>query len=152
MPTRKRLCCSLIVILLVTSLIGASTPVTASTGAALNTARPAQAEQTKTGRSKHEQPNREQTDAEKTKAEAAEQKGPAQLKGLKYRLLGPAWGGRVDRACGVAGDPGVYYAAGAGSGVWKSTDSGLTWKPIFDDQPISSVGSIAVAPSDPNVI
>src|SRR5262249_58914024 len=54
--------------------------------------------------------------------------------------------------CGVTGDPDVYYAAGAGSGVWKSTDSGLTWKPIFDDQPISSIGSIAVAPSDPNVI
>lgn len=85
-------------------------------------------------------------------AEQAEQKGPQQLKGLKFRLLGPAWGGRVDRATGVPGDPNVYYAAGAASGVWKSTDAGLTWKPVFDDQPISSCGSIAIAPSDPNVV
>jgi len=78
--------------------------------------------------------------------------GPAELKGLKYRLLGPAWGGRVSRVAGIPDDPKTYYAAGAASGVWKSTDAGITWKPIFDDQPISSIGSIAVAPSDPNVI
>jgi photosystem II stability/assembly factor-like uncharacterized protein len=79
-------------------------------------------------------------------------KPPEELKGLKFRLLGPAWGGRASRAAGVPGDPSIYYAASASGGVWKSTDAGLTWKPIFDKQPISSIGSIAVSPSDPNVI
>ncbi len=78
-------------------------------------------------------------------------KGPAEFKNLKYRLLGPAWGGRVSRVTGVAGEP-VFYAATASGGVWKSTDNGISWRSIWDDQPISSIGSIAVAPSDPNVI
>ncbi|HEV3145607.1 MAG TPA: hypothetical protein VGZ47_17060, partial [Gemmataceae bacterium] len=77
---------------------------------------------------------------------------PPELKGLKYRMIGPAIGGRVSRSSGVPGDPNTYYAATAAGGVWKSTDGGFTWKPIFDDQPIASMGSIAVAPSDPNVI
>ena len=76
----------------------------------------------------------------------------SELKTLKYRLLGPAWGGRVARVTGVPGDPHVYYAATASGGVWKSIDGGLNWNPIFDDQPVSSIGSIVVAPSDPNVI
>ncbi len=70
----------------------------------------------------------------------------------KYRLVGPFAGGRVSRACGVPDDPLTYYAATASGGVWKSADGGLTWKPIFDDQPTSSTGSIAVAPSDANVV
>jgi len=76
----------------------------------------------------------------------------AGLEGLKYRSIGPAWGGRVDRAAGVPGDPLTYYAATASGGVWKSSDGGFTWKPIFDDQPISSASSIAVAASDPNIL
>src|SRR4051794_30390276 len=70
----------------------------------------------------------------------------------KYRLVGPFAGGRVSRACGVPGDPLTYFAATASGGVWKSADGGLTWKPVFDDQPTSSIGSIVVAPSDPNVV
>ena len=58
----------------------------------------------------------------------------------------------MSRACGVPGDPTTYYAATASGGVWKSADGGFTWKPIFDDQPVSSVGSIAVAPSDASVV
>ncbi|HLJ95614.1 MAG TPA: hypothetical protein VKU02_20730, partial [Gemmataceae bacterium] len=77
---------------------------------------------------------------------------PAELKNLKFRSIGPAAGGRVCRVCGIPGDPQVYYAATASGGVWKSTDSGINWKPVFDDQPVSSVGSIAVAASNPNVI
>ncbi|MEO8503635.1 MAG: glycosyl hydrolase [Acidobacteriota bacterium] len=74
------------------------------------------------------------------------------LAGLKVRLLGPAWGGRTTRAVGVPGNPLVYYAASASGGVWKSSDGGQSFASIFDDQPVSSIGSIAVAPSDPNVI
>src|SRR5437899_2838156 len=79
---------------------------------------------------------------DKDKWEAA----PA-LKGLKARCVGPAAGGRVCRVSGVPGDPLTYYAATAGGGVWKSTDGGLSFSAIFDDQPDSAVGSIAVAPS-----
>jgi photosystem II stability/assembly factor-like uncharacterized protein len=78
--------------------------------------------------------------------------GPAEFKALKFRLIGPAVGGRACRAAGVPGDPLTYYVATASGGVWKSTDGGRGWKPIFDDQPVSSIGSIAIAPSDPNVI
>jgi len=74
------------------------------------------------------------------------------LRGLEYRLIGPAAGGRVSRVAGVAGDPLTYYAATAAGGVWKSVNGGGKWTSVFDDQPVSSIGSIAVAPSDPNVI
>jgi photosystem II stability/assembly factor-like uncharacterized protein len=77
---------------------------------------------------------------------------PAAFAGLKYRMVGPFHGGRMSRAAGVPGDPNVYYAATASGGVWKSTDGGVNWRSIFDDQPIASIGSIAIAPSDPNVV
>lgn len=79
-------------------------------------------------------------------------KDTSEFKALKYRSIGPAWGGRVSRAAGVPGDPNIFYFGAAASGVWKSVDGGANWKSVFDDQPISSIGSIAIAPSDPNVI
>jgi photosystem II stability/assembly factor-like uncharacterized protein len=72
--------------------------------------------------------------------------------GLEYRLIGPAAGGRVSRAVGVPGDPRTFWAATSAGGVWKSVNGGLEWKSVFDDQPVSSIGSIAVAPSDPDVV
>ena len=77
---------------------------------------------------------------------------PKELKSLKYRSIGPAAGGRISRVAGIPGDPTTYYAATASGGVWKSIDGGTAWKPIFDDQPVSSIGSIAVSPSNPNVV
>jgi len=78
--------------------------------------------------------------------------GPAEFKELKFRSIGPAAGGRTCRSAGVPGDPLTYYTATAGGGVWESSDGGVVWKPIFDDHTVSSIGSLAVAPSDPNVI
>jgi photosystem II stability/assembly factor-like uncharacterized protein len=88
-------------------------------------------------------------DEKKPDAEPAK---PDYFKHLKYRSIGPFAGGRVSRVSGVAGDPLTYYAATSAGGVWKSSDGGTSWKPIFDDQPVSSMGSIAIADSDPNVI
>ena len=70
---------------------------------------------------------------------------------LKWRYLGPE-GNRVSSVASVAGDPNVYYAGAASGGIFKTTDGGVHWTPIFDDQPVSSVGSLAVAPSDANVV
>ncbi len=78
--------------------------------------------------------------------------GPPRFKNLKFRNIGPAAGGRVCRAAGVPGDPLTYYVATAASGLWKSSDGGIHWKAIMDDQPTSTIGSLAIAPSDPNVI
>src|SRR3954465_9346829 len=85
-------------------------------------------------------------------AKADKPESPKAFKALKYRNIGPAAGGRVARATGVPGNPAIFYAATASGGVWKSVDGGTTWRAIFDDQPVSSIGSIAVAPSDPNVV
>jgi hypothetical protein len=69
--------------------------------------------------------------------------------GLKYRLLGPANGGRASRVVGIPGDPSTYYLATAAGGVWKSSNGGMSWKSVFDDQPVSSIGSVAVASGNP---
>jgi photosystem II stability/assembly factor-like uncharacterized protein len=72
--------------------------------------------------------------------------------GMKWRLIGPYRGGRVLAVDGVPGDPSVYYFGAVAGGVWRTTDAGSTWQPLFDKEPISSIGSIAVAESDANVI
>jgi photosystem II stability/assembly factor-like uncharacterized protein len=74
------------------------------------------------------------------------------LKGMKWRLVGPFRGGRALAVAGIRGDSNTYYFGSAAGGVWKTTDGGNQWLPIFDHEPISSIGAIAVAPSDPNVI
>lgn len=70
---------------------------------------------------------------------------------LRFRHIGPV-GNRAPAVTGVPGDPRTYYAGAASGGIFKSSDGGATWEPIFDDTPASSVGSLAVAPSDPNVV
>ena len=78
---------------------------------------------------------------------------PADLySGLRWRMLGPFRGGRVAAATGVPGRPNEFYFGAVNGGVWKTIDGGRTWNPIFDDQPTSSIGAIAVAPSQPNTV
>ena len=72
--------------------------------------------------------------------------------GLKYRQIGPAAGGRASRVVGIPGDPLVYYLATAAGGVWKSSNGGLKWAAVFDDQPISSIGSVALGQQNPNTV
>jgi photosystem II stability/assembly factor-like uncharacterized protein len=72
--------------------------------------------------------------------------------GLDWRMLGPFRGGRCDAACGVPGRPDEFYFGHVNGGVWKTSDAGRTWFPIFDDQPVASIGALAVAPSAPDVI
>ena len=71
---------------------------------------------------------------------------------MRWRMIGPGRGGRAVAVTGVPGQPNVYYFGAVNGGVWKSTDFGRTWNPIFDAPPTNSVGAIAVAPSDPNII
>src|SRR5439155_10193909 len=73
------------------------------------------------------------------------------LNALRWRYIGPV-GNRVAAVAGVPGDPYTYYAGAASGGLWKTTDGGSYWDPIFDGQTAQSIGTIAVAPSDPNVI
>jgi len=71
---------------------------------------------------------------------------------MKWRCIGPHRGGRTVGAVGVPQQPNVFYIGVNNGGVWKTTDYGRTWFPIFDDQPTGSIGDVIVAPSNPNVI
>jgi photosystem II stability/assembly factor-like uncharacterized protein len=77
---------------------------------------------------------------------------PELWSGLKWRLIGPFRGGRVVAVAGVPGDSTTFYFGAVNGGVWKTTDAGMVWTPIFDGQPVGSIGAIAVAPSDPKRI
>ena len=70
---------------------------------------------------------------------------------LSFRHIGPE-GNRVIAIAGVPGDPDIIYVGAASGGIWKSVDGGVAWEPIFDDQDVSSIGSLAVANSDPNIV
>ncbi len=70
---------------------------------------------------------------------------------LRYRYIGPV-GNRSIAVAGVPGDPNIYYAGAASGGIFKTTDGGIHWEPVFDDQPVSSVGALAVARSDPSIV
>jgi photosystem II stability/assembly factor-like uncharacterized protein len=82
----------------------------------------------------------------------AQQYPPNTYQELHWRMIGPFRGGRTRAAVGVSSEPNVFYIGQVNGGVWKSDDYGRTWNPIFDQQPTQSIGAIAVAPSDPNVI
>jgi photosystem II stability/assembly factor-like uncharacterized protein len=83
---------------------------------------------------------------------SAQQVSPDLLHGLKWRLIGTHRGGRVTAVCGIAGNTKIYYMGTPGGGVWKTTNAGRTWAPIFDEAHVASIGDLVVAPSNPNVI
>jgi photosystem II stability/assembly factor-like uncharacterized protein len=83
---------------------------------------------------------------------AGAQVDPSLFQDLHWRLIGPFRGGRVLAVAGVPGEPDHFYFGSVNGGVWESRDAGRTWQPVFDGQPIGSIGALAVAPSDPRVI
>jgi photosystem II stability/assembly factor-like uncharacterized protein len=82
----------------------------------------------------------------------AQQISPNMYQEMHWRMIGPFRGGRTRAASGVPGQPNIFYIGQVNGGVWKSNDYGRTWTPIFDAEPTQSIGAIAVAPSDPNII
>src|SRR6266849_1221534 len=77
---------------------------------------------------------------------------PKLFQELRWRSIGPFRGGRALAVTGVRGQPGVFDIGAVGGGVWRTNEAGRTWNPIFDSQAIASIGAIAVAPSNANVI
>lgn len=82
----------------------------------------------------------------------SQQIDPAIYSALHWRLIGPFRGGRALAVTGVPGQPETFYFGAVGGGIWKTTDSGTVWQPIFDQQRIASIGALAVAPSNPEII
>jgi len=82
----------------------------------------------------------------------AQEQSAAALPAMHWRMIGPFRGGRTRAATGVPSQPNVFYVGQVDGGVWKSDDYGRTWNPIFDAEPSQSIGAIAVAPSNPNVV
>ena len=82
----------------------------------------------------------------------AQQYDPSLYSGMQWRQIGPFRAGRVTGVTGVPGQPAIYYMGTAGGGAWKTTDGGMVWKPIFDKQRVASIGAIAVAPSNTNIV
>ncbi len=77
---------------------------------------------------------------------------PELFNGMRWRLIGPFRGGRVVAVSGIPGDGATYFFGSVGGGVWKTQNAGVTWVPLFDGQPIASIGALAVAPSNSQVI
>jgi photosystem II stability/assembly factor-like uncharacterized protein len=86
------------------------------------------------------------------RAQTAVRVDPSLYAGLRWRSIGPFRAGRVNGVSGVPGQPNVFYAGSVGGGVWKTTNSGRSWFPVFDSQPIASIGAVAVAPSNSDIV
>src|SRR5262245_21456909 len=82
----------------------------------------------------------------------AQQIQPSYFAEMRWRSIGPPRSGYVSAPAGVPGDPTTYYVGLPEGGVWKTTNAGTTWKPVFDDAHVASIGAVAVAPSDPKVV
>src|SRR5436189_4062978 len=71
---------------------------------------------------------------------------------FRFEYVGPPSAGRIASVAGVPGDPSTYYAGAASGGIWKTSDSGQTFTPIFDAEPVQAIGALAMAPSDPKIV
>src|SRR5688572_31106695 len=76
---------------------------------------------------------------------------PDMFRNLEWRTIGPE-GNRFSAAAGIPGDPLTYYVGAASGGIWKTIDGGTNWTQLFDAHPVQSIGSLAIAKSDPNII
>jgi photosystem II stability/assembly factor-like uncharacterized protein len=84
--------------------------------------------------------------------QAGQQIDPTLYSGMRWRMIGPHRGGRVSAVVGIPGDPATYYMGTPGGGIWKTTDSGEVWTPIFDQEHVASIGALAIAPSNSAII
>src|SRR5215471_13525072 len=80
------------------------------------------------------------------------QYNPDSFSAMQWRLIGPHRGGRVTSVAGIPGNAAIYYFGTPGGGVWKTVDGGRVWKPIFDDAHVASIGALALAPSNTDII
>ena len=82
----------------------------------------------------------------------AQQINPSLYQNIKWRNIGPFRAGRTVGAVGIPNQPNVFFIGVNNGGVWKTTDAGRTWQPLFDEQPTGSIGDVAVAESNPNIL
>src|SRR6478609_8876859 len=94
----------------------------------------------------------EELSARELSSDAAEADLSSFYSGMRWRMLGPVRGGRVAAATGVTGRPDEFYFGSVNGGVWKSIDAGRVWLPVFDSQPVASIGAIAVSASSPDTV
>src|ERR1700728_944471 len=85
-------------------------------------------------------------------AAAQAQVNPALFSAMRWREIGPMRAGRTRALAGVPSEPATFYIGAVGGGVFKTTDAGETWHSLWDNEPTGSIGAIAVAPSDPNIV
>ena len=83
---------------------------------------------------------------------AAQQFDPKLFQDLRWRSIGPFRGGRTLAVVGIVGQPNIYYFGSVDGGVWKTSNGGETWQPLFQQQSVASIGALAISPADPNVI
>src|SRR5436309_7483363 len=114
----------------------------------------ARAQNTEQQQPQPQETGRAEEQATQEKKDAPVHKAPTDpMENWKLRNLGPAaGGGRVTAVTGVTGQPNVYYVGAAAGGVFRTNDGGLSWKAVFEREAVASIGAIAVAPSNPNVV